>query len=634
MIQENFRIKNRITAGFFLTFPVNWQSFQVLDRCWAATKATWNMEFVWDTGKRFWQSTFCVRFVTDTLSRNSSLCESKCHRCNPGAGEYRGHLSREVKNELGARLQCRCLKEGRQPRILLGLEIPRISMAGQQSLQISELQFDKFTTSSKPRWVLVPIFHRKPCCGSREVEMVDSVDEFISSRSIEGTDFPNFLNCWTRELLLLWIRSSRVLISRRRSVWEEQIARKKGSVSSWMTDLLHDLRLLSSHWCPMIPFLIMLIYSQPIFATMMFRNSIRDGMKFFHLWPRSQLMMYWKVCTNWDESTWVSSTQNRIGIVWKFIKRYRCPIIKNWRRWWKGVQIKTSITKFWLQEWENWERCSGQESKGNERRWRRKRSLQISGQQKCNVRRETSAVSGTTRISVQNRHRKPLHSLNHQHKEVEVRRTNRTSEAGVHLGSSLDSRAKTTWKLFAPNHFVTIGESQFYESKLGCKFGDECSFPHWKVEEQPNERPTKGGDKSAVAVVKDVRQLGCVSQDTDPPESSAILRKGTKVLGPIRRVRFTRTALRQANIREDQGSSLKTSSSAQSLEAERQERCARGDAWSLAKTVSELKEKDKTTFFSPTDEWIMPAACTKNPEEREFVVDSGAGMHTVSRKDL
>ena len=48
-----------------------------------------SMEFVWDTGKRFWQSTFCVRFVTDILSRNSSLYESKCHRCNPDAGEHR-----------------------------------------------------------------------------------------------------------------------------------------------------------------------------------------------------------------------------------------------------------------------------------------------------------------------------------------------------------------------------------------------------------------------------------------------------------------------------------------------------------------------------------------------------------------
>ena len=60
-----------------------------------------------------------------------------------------------------------------------------------------------------------------------------------------------------------------------------------------------------------------------------------------------------------------------------------------------------------------------------------------------------------------------------------------------------------------------------------------------------------------MATLKDARQLGCVfQQDTEPPESSAILRKGTKVLGPIRRVRFTRTVLRQANMRENKGLSL------------------------------------------------------------------------------
>ena len=57
-------------------------------------------------------------------------------------------------------------------------------------------------------------------------------------------------------------------------------------------------------------------------------------------------------------------------------------------------------------------------------------------------------------------------------------------------------------------------------------------------------------DKSAVAIVKSARQLGCVSQDSEPPESVTISRKGTKVLGPIRRVRFTRATLRQANIRK------------------------------------------------------------------------------------
>ena len=32
-------------------------------------------------------------------------------------------------------------------------------------------------------------------------------------------------------------------------------------------------------------------------------------------------------------------------------------------------------------------------------------------------------------------------------------------------------------------------ECQFYKSETGCKFGDKCSFPHWKVEEQLNKKP-------------------------------------------------------------------------------------------------------------------------------------------------
>ena len=69
-------------------------------------------------------------------------------------------------------------------------------------------------------------------------------------------------------------------------------------------------------------------------------------------------------------------------------------------------------------------------------------------------------------------------------------------------------------------------------------------------------------------------------------------------------------------------------------ETQRQERCARGDAWRLAKNIYNLKNKEKTTFFSPTDEWSLHAASTIKPVEREFVVGSGASMHMVSRKDL
>ena len=64
--------------------------------------------------------------------------------------------------------------------------------------------------------------------------------------------------------------------------------------------------------------------------------------------------------------------------------------------------------------------------------------------------------------------------------------------------------------------------------KSGYTFGEVCSFPHWKVEEQPNRKPKNGDDRSAVVMVKSVRQLGCVSQDAKPPESGTISRKGKK----------------------------------------------------------------------------------------------------------
>ena len=69
-------------------------------------------------------------------------------------------------------------------------------------------------------------------------------------------------------------------------------------------------------------------------------------------------------------------------------------------------------------------------------------------------------------------------------------------------------------------------------------------------------------------------------------------------------------------------------------ETERQERCAHRDAWRLAKNIYTLKETDKIAFNSPTNEWSLLAPSTIKSEEREFVVDSGASVHKVSRKDL
>ena len=87
-----------------------------------------------------------------------------------------------------------------------------------------------------------------------------------------------------------------------------------------------------------------------------------------------------------------------------------------------------------------------------------------------------------------------------------------------------------------------------FETKTGCKEGDTCLFPYHKFDEEQNERLKRGHfpkrreseDKGVVAIVKSVSQLGCVSEDSNA----------------IRKVRFTKSTLRQASIREKRGQSL------------------------------------------------------------------------------
>ena len=68
-------------------------------------------------------------------------------------------------------------------------------------------------------------------------------------------------------------------------------------------------------------------------------------------------------------------------------------------------------------------------------------------------------------------------------------------------------------------------------------------------------------------------------------------------------------------------------------ETEWQEQGAREAAWKLAKSVLKLKEHERATFFSPSENRCLLAS-TLQLEEREFVVDSGASMHMISKKDL
>ena len=171
---------------------------------------------------------------------------------------------------------------------------------------------------------------------------------------------------------------------------------------------------------------------------------------------------------------------------------------------------------------------------------------------------------------------------------------------------------------------------------------DQCHDRSGKPDGRSDE---KLGQKSPQRRLSDALQLGCVFQDMTPPKS--ILRKCADMRKPIQRVKFTKAIARHTKIR-DQNPSLgffcpgephERSPNAPKFEdrsqekTEWQEQGAREAAWKLAKSVLKLKEHERATFFSPSENRCLPASTLK-PEEREFVVDSGASMHMISKKDL
>ena len=136
------------------------------------------------------------------------------------------------------------------------VDIPQNSMVGQERQQISELQFDKFPSPQSFLCWKMRFKNQVTACSDfpsdimlwiNEVEMVGSLDELNSSRSVDGKYFPNF------EMLDAKICLCSEQDRTEFPVQEEGQPRgaesqKKGSVSTRKTDRLHNLRLLSSDW--------------------------------------------------------------------------------------------------------------------------------------------------------------------------------------------------------------------------------------------------------------------------------------------------------------------------------------------------------------------------------------------------
>ena len=193
-----------------------------------------------------------------------------------------------------------------------------------------------------------------------------------------------------------------------------------------------------------------------------------------------------------------------------------------------------------------------------------------SGKKKASVRKETGAVSVTRpKIVHKNQNTLPPRLLSQPHHEVEVCLGSEVFEAKVTMGPFFDNRADYLRGTCTrtPCEYWHPPECQFDKNATGCKTGDKCLFPQHKVDEQPNKKPKKShipkrrgsDDKNAVATVRSVSQLSCVSQDSDALVSPGRKSRGNpmqKVLEPIQRVRFTKSTPRHASIREKKGPSL------------------------------------------------------------------------------
>ena len=161
------------------------------------------------------------------------------------------------------------------------VEFPQNYMVGQQRQQISELQFDKFPNSKS---FLVWKFRFKTqvttCSDSptdamlwiKEVEMVDSLEELKSSRSVCGKDFPNFemLDAKIASALFKIIQNSHF---KKKVSLEEQTAQKEDRVAFMKYEYFR----VTGAYDTVVDYA---DFSLSPFMMIIFRNSTRGGTKF------------------------------------------------------------------------------------------------------------------------------------------------------------------------------------------------------------------------------------------------------------------------------------------------------------------------------------------------------------------
>ena len=149
----------------------------------------------------------------------------------------------------------------------------------------------------------------------------------------------------------------------------------------------------------------------------------------------------------------------------------------------------------------------------------------------------------------------------------------------------------------------------------------------------------QGGVKNAYS--QHMRQLGSVFQDMEPPKSPSILRKSRSEVSNSQKSSLVMLTFETEIFRSVTFAEVNLISAApttlQNLRIGLRRRqtgktevpAKQRGSW--PKVDLKLKEHQRAAFFSSPENRCLPASTLKR-EEREFVADSGASMHMISKK--
>ena len=633
MFQDNFKKLNQTTVSDCLTFPVNLQWFPMMS---SDTRLLLGLQ-----ENVFGDQSSAFDSPRDHPQGVHS-CKTQCEQgpVPQAAGTGTPH-SQEMTNKMDAQFQCRLLQEGRRLWVrLLRWKFCRIpwldskdskyrSCNPTHSLIHNHFWFGKY--ESKIKRLPVLISPSEAVSWIKKVDTVHSVEKLQSSRSVSGMNFPIIMNtgredwCWVNKIIQNSNIKKKVGLEQQKAQKEDPFFRAK-QISFMIYD---NFRMTDAHDQ-------VLNYAEVfVFHDAFFSNSIH----FLQLNVNDSIWWYLGKSVQM-ENTCVGATQNSIEIVsCQFIRRYWCWINKKRKQLrWEAKEQKLRLQNFDVKQ----------------------------NRSSCQKMTRMSCVEKGKYIRYQWNEKKPsaatFSALNvTRSKCVEEMKYQRRKQPWCHSSTIVQIifegylHAIALWILASP--WVSI-----LQNWNASQVGDECLSPHHKVDEPPKQKsqrkdtiPTKEekaktrmlwllwnfttiglrlGRVGSIGVSHRktvMKELVAKSQGTNSKNTiHSVYATSSKYPGKERTIAWNNT-------------SQKSSSG----------KCPRSEIWGPVpwrdwnttamrpKQGMEpyqkhfgAKEKDRATFHSPAEEWVLPAASTKKLEEREFVVDSGASMHMDSKKDF